>query len=56
MINVVAIEDHMVTPQPAIRFAVLLGAESIELASDCGHLVTGCEVDQFVEIIASFLQ
>lgn len=56
VINVVAIEDHMVTPQPAMRFAALLGAESIELASDCGHLVTGCEVDQFVEIIASFLQ
>ena len=56
VVNVVAIEDHMVTPAPAIHFAALLGAESIELASDCGHLVTGCEVEQFEEIIGSFLQ
>jgi homoserine O-acetyltransferase len=56
VVNVVAIEDHMVTPQPAIRFAALLGAESFELESDCGHLAPGCEVDQLNEIIGSFLQ
>ena len=33
-----------------------LGAESIELASDCGHLVAGCELDRFKEIIGSFLR
>lgn len=56
VVNVVGLEDHMVTPGPAIRFAALLGAESIELESDCGHLVTGCEADRFKEIIVSFLE
>ena len=55
VVNVVGLADHMVTPQPAIHFAALLGAESIELTSDCGHLVTGCELDQFEKIIGSFL-
>lgn len=56
VVNVVSLEDHMVTPEPAIHFAALLGAESIELASDCGHLATGCELDQVEETIGSFLQ
>ena len=56
VVNVVGLDDHMVTPGPAIRFAALLGAESIELPSDCGHVVTGCELDRFEEIIVSFLE
>jgi len=43
VLNVVGLQDHMVTPWPALRFAELLGAESISLESDCGHLASGCE-------------
>jgi len=56
VVNVVGLADHMVTPEPAIQFAALLGAESIEMTSDCGHLITECELEQFNEIIGSFLR
>ncbi len=43
VLNVVGLQDHMVTPWPALRFAAMLGAESISLESDCGHLASSCE-------------
>ena len=38
---------------PPLLFAEL---GDLTLESDCGHLVTGCELDQFKEIVGSFLQ
>lgn len=56
VVNVVGLQDHMVTPQPAIRFAALLGAESIELDNHCGHMATLCDPERFVRAVHTFLQ
>jgi homoserine O-acetyltransferase len=40
---VVATQDHMVNPKPALDFAALLGAKTIVLESDCGHKSVSCE-------------
>ena len=52
---VVAREDHMVNPHPALRFARLLGADAFILGSDCGHIATGCESGKLSPAIAAFL-
>jgi len=54
--NVVSRADHMVTPAPAIRFAELLGAESLLLENDCGHLATSCDGGRSTEAIRKFLE
>ena len=48
--------DHVVTPQPALDFAALLHATTLELDSDCGHLTPGCEVPRISAAIASLLR
>lgn len=53
---VVAIEDHMVNPGPALEFARLLKASTLELASDCGHLAPGCEADRLRTAVAAALR
>lgn len=47
--------DHVVTPGPATEFASLLGAQLLELESDCGHLATVCESTRLNEAVARFL-
>jgi homoserine O-acetyltransferase len=42
MLVIVAAEDHMVNPEPAVRFASALGAPVVELDSHCGHLSFTC--------------
>ena len=39
---VVSPEDHMVNPEPAMKFAAAAGAPLIKLDSPCGHLATVC--------------
>ena len=56
VLNVVSRKDHMVTPSPAIRFAELLGAESLVLENDCGHLATSCDGGRSTEAIRKFLE
>jgi homoserine O-acetyltransferase len=49
---IVGLQDHMVNPQPALAFARLLQAHTLELDSDCGHLAPDCQaakVDAAVE-------
>lgn len=41
-----AAQDHMVNPKPALDFAAMLGAKTMVLESDCGHLAPGCEADK----------
>jgi homoserine O-acetyltransferase/O-succinyltransferase len=53
---IVARQDHVVTPQPAIDFAGLLHAPLLELESDCGHLAPSCEQPKVAAAIADFLQ
>ena len=48
-------QDHMVNPGPALEFAKLLGAQTLLLTSDCGHLAPGCEADKVDPAVEAFL-
>ncbi|MFL6213121.1 MAG: alpha/beta fold hydrolase [Blastocatellia bacterium] len=52
---IVAKLDHVVTPSPALEFARLLGAKTIELESDCGHGASWCEGQKVSAAVADFL-
>jgi homoserine O-acetyltransferase len=52
---VASLQDHMVTPWPALDFAKLLKARTLELNSDCGHLAVGCEKAKIAAAVARFL-
>ncbi|MDQ3907488.1 MAG: alpha/beta fold hydrolase [Acidobacteriota bacterium] len=52
---VVALQDHTVTPGPAIEFARLLKAQLLTLEGDCGHLAPGCEAQKLNPAVAEFL-
>ena len=52
---VVAKQDHVVTPRPAIEFALLVGAKLLDLDGDCGHLATVCEGRKLDDAVAQFL-
>jgi homoserine O-acetyltransferase len=53
---VAATQDHMVNPTPALAFARLIHAETLELTSDCGHLSPGCEEQKMNSAIQNFLE
>lgn len=42
LLVIVSPEDHMVTPEPAMKFAAATGAPLVQLDSPCGHLSPGC--------------
>jgi homoserine O-acetyltransferase len=48
-------QDHLVNPGPALEFARLLGAKTLLLTSDCGHLAPGCEGAKMNPVVAAFL-
>jgi homoserine O-acetyltransferase/O-succinyltransferase len=52
---VVAAQDHKVNPKPALDFAALLGAKTLVLDSDCGHLSPGCESEKLSPAVRAFL-
>jgi homoserine O-acetyltransferase len=52
---IVSTTDHMVTPGPAIEFARQLGAELMEVRTDCGHLATNCEAGSLAASVNAFL-
>lgn len=52
---VAAAQDHMVNPGPALDFAKRIGAKTLVLQSDCGHLSPGCEADKMYAVIREFL-
>jgi homoserine O-acetyltransferase/O-succinyltransferase len=43
MLVIVARQDHLVNPLPALHFAELRKAPMLVLESDCGHLATACQ-------------
>ena len=53
---IVGLQDHMVNPQPALDFARLMQAHTLEVNSDCGHLVTSCETQKIDAAVARFLE
>jgi len=48
--------DHVVTPAPALEFARLLNAGTLESASNCGHAVLWCEADSINPAVGEFLR
>jgi homoserine O-acetyltransferase len=46
MMIIVAAQDHMVNPIPAMKFAALKNAELLKLEGDCGHQAPGCEMNR----------
>jgi homoserine O-acetyltransferase len=52
---IVARMDHVVTPGPALEFARLLQARTLELEGDCGHLAPSCESQRVNPAVAEFL-
>jgi len=56
MLIVVATQDHMVNPIPAMKFAELRKAQLLKLEGDCGHSAPGCEIDLVRPAVAKFLE
>lgn len=52
---IVATQDAVVTPGPALKFARLLNAKTVILEGNCGHLATVCESAKVNSAIKSFL-
>lgn len=52
---VVATQDHMVNPAPALRMAARAGFNTLKLTGDCGHMATACEAGKMNEAVARFL-
>jgi homoserine O-acetyltransferase len=53
---VVASQDHMVHPGPALDFARLIKARTIVLDGDCGHLAPDCEAERMTPEVKAFLE
>ena len=53
---VVGLTDHIVTPSPALEFAHLLEAPTLELDNDCGHQAPWCDADVFNSAVGDFLR
>lgn len=43
MLAVYSWDDHMVTPDGMAEFARLAGADTLSIASPCGHIMIFCE-------------
>lgn len=52
---VVATQDHMVNPLPALGFAKLIHAQTLVLESDCGHMAPSCELNTVSPAVDRFL-
>jgi homoserine O-acetyltransferase len=53
--SIVSLQDHMANPHPAMAFAKMLNAETLELNNDCGHLGPGCEMKRVEKAVNEFL-
>ena len=53
---IVAAQDHMVNPIPAMEFGKELKATIVELTGDCGHLAPGCETSKVNAAVATALR
>jgi homoserine O-acetyltransferase/O-succinyltransferase len=52
---IVAAEDRMVTPQPALEWAKAVGAETYISAGSCAHLIMNCDADAVSSRVERFL-
>jgi homoserine O-acetyltransferase/O-succinyltransferase len=55
MLVVYSWDDHMVTAGPAAEFARLVKADTLAVASACGHLSAGCEGARVDPVVREFL-
>jgi homoserine O-acetyltransferase len=53
---IVGSQDHVVNPAPALEFAKALGAKTVILEGDCGHLANSCESEKVVKAAEEFLK
>lgn len=53
---VVAEQDHMVNPGPAVTMAEKSGFSVLRLSGNCGHMATTCESGKLISAVAAFLQ
>jgi homoserine O-acetyltransferase/O-succinyltransferase len=51
-----AAQDQMANPKPALDFAKLIGARTLVLEGDCGHLAVGCEAATLDPAVRAFLE
>jgi len=56
LLIIVAEQDHLVNPRPALQFAEWIGTRPLILGSDCGHLAVSCEMERVVQAIEDFLK
>jgi homoserine O-acetyltransferase/O-succinyltransferase len=52
---IVAAEDRMVTPQPALEWAKAVGAETYISAGSCAHLIMQCDAEAVSSRVERFL-
>jgi len=53
---VVGTQDHMVNPHPALEFAKLIKARTLELNGNCGHTSPACDMTKVGAEITAFLE
>ena len=52
---IVAAEDRMVTPAPALAWAAAKGAEMYVSKGECAHLIMNCDAEAVSERVEKFL-
>jgi homoserine O-acetyltransferase len=52
---IVAAEDRMVTPQPALEWAKAVGSETYVSAGSCAHLIMNCDAEAVSSRVERFL-
>jgi homoserine O-acetyltransferase len=55
MLIINATQDHMVNPLIPLGLAKIIHAQTLVLASDCGHMSPGCEISTISPVIDQFL-
>jgi homoserine O-acetyltransferase/O-succinyltransferase len=53
---VVATQDHMVNPGPALQMAAKSGFSVLRLGGNCGHMATSCESGKLISAVSAFLK
>jgi len=53
---IVATQDHMVNPIPAMQMAEKSGFSLLRLEGNCGHMATSCESAKLVSAVSAFLR
>ncbi len=49
-------DDHMVTSGPVVQFAKMIGARTLLMPSECGHIAIFCQRDTLAPAVRAFLE